>query len=167
MPRLTPCPLRVSCFTLLVVGVVRVWGHAQRRAAEGEVSQVIAAKARADIESKLVVAAGRERQATPRCRRGHVAVPNVNVPEQMRARSEETESQAIKRKPRERTTPVDFRPIPRRCSHLGYLHVPIKLGVYGDHLETICILRSDTAFGHGQESSFLAAARAQEAETIR
>ena len=130
-------------------------------------SQVTAAKARADIESKLVVAAGRERQATPRCRRGHVAVPNVNVPVHMCTRSKETDSQAIKRKPLERTTPVDLRPIPRRCSHLGSLQVPIELGVYGDHLETICMLRSDTTFGHGQEGSGLAAARTYDAETIR
>ena len=130
-------------------------------------SQVTAAKARADIESKLVVAAGRERQATPRCRRGHVAVPNVNVPVHMCTRSEETDSQAIKRKPLERTTPVDLRPIPRRCSHLGSLQVPIELGVYGDHLETICMLRSDTTFGHGQEGSGLATARTYDAETIR
>ena len=130
-------------------------------------SQVSAAKARADIESKLVVAAGRERQATPSCRRGHVAVPNVNVPVHMCTRSKETDSQAIKRKPLERTTPVDLRPIPRRCSHLGSLQVPIELGVYGDHLETICMLRSDTTFGHGQEGSGLAAARTYDAETIR
>ena len=44
--------------------------------------QSFAGQASTDIESKLIVAAGRERQATPRWRHAgrHVAVPHINVP---------------------------------------------------------------------------------------
>ena len=131
-------------------------------------SQVTAAKARADIESKLVVAAGRERQWTPPCcRRRHIIVPNVNIPKQMHALPVEKKFQAPERQPFERTSLLDFRPIPRRRNHMGNLQVPVKRSVHGDHLKRFRNLRSDTTFGHCQEGSGLAAARTYDAETIR
>ena len=139
-----------------------------RRAARRPGKRHLAAQTSADIESKLVVAAGRERQWTPpRCQRGHVVVPNVNVPEQMHARPVEKKFQAPERKPFERTPLLDFRPIPRRRNDMSNLQVPVKRSVHGDHLKRFRNLRSDTTFGHCQEGSGLAAARTYDAETIR
>ena len=162
-----PCPLlRVSCFTLVVGVFLLVVGHAERLVAQEK--RHLAAQTSADIESKLVVAAGRERQWTPpRCRRRHVVVPNVNIPEQMHALPAERKVQAPERQPFERNSLPEFRPIPRRRNDMSNLQVPVKRSVHGDHLKRFRNLRSDTTFGHCQEGSGLAAARTYDAETIR
>jgi len=68
-------------------------GHAERLVAQEK--RHLAAQTSADIESKLVVAAGRERQWTPpRCRRRHIIVPNVYIPKQMHALPVEKKFQA-------------------------------------------------------------------------